>query len=263
MSACLEPSTWLGEPGGRRWTDSRCAARYDPCTMTDSETNRLVIFDLDGTLLDTLEDLGDATNRALSRMGFPAHGMSAYNHFLGGGVVPLVTRALPAEARDEETIARGVALMQEEYSDHWAVKTRPYPGIEALLDELVRRGIGLAILSNKPDKYTRVISEHYLSGWPFAIVRGAKSDVPKKPDPTAALAIAAALGVPASRCVFVGDTSIDVETARAAEMTPVGVTWGFRGRDELASAGARLIIDRPDELLGIDHLQAPTNTEPT
>lgn len=209
------------------------------------------IFDLDGTLIDSLRDIGEAMNRTLEAMGCPGHALEKYNYFVGDGVRQLVQRALPPDRQDERTVAEFLAAYRADYGKSWRVHTRPYPGIPALLQALVARGIPLGVLSNKPDAVTCRCVEHFFPDIPFIAVAGQKEDVPKKPDPTAALAIAAGMLRDPGQCVFVGDTATDMQTATAAGMFPAGVTWGFRPRAELLDHGARLLADRPEALLGL------------
>ena len=212
---------------------------------------RALLFDLDGTLLDTLDDLAGAMNRVLADHGFPAHPVDAYRRFVGDGVGALVERAVPRGSHTPDLLAAVVAEMRVEYGRSWARCTRPYPGIEATLDALVARRLPLAVLSNKPHDATVAMVAHFLGRWPFAAVQGHRDGVPRKPDPTSALAIAAALGVEPSECVFVGDSAVDVQTARRAGMMAVGVAWGFRGEDELRGAGAHHVLGAPSELLAM------------
>jgi len=214
-------------------------------------THRLVIFDLDGTLVDSLGDLADSMNAVLTKLGHPTHAGAAYRHFVGDGIVMLARRALPAAARRDELIAECVAEMRAEYATRQTATTRPFPGVPEVLSELRRRGVLTAVLSNKPDRPSREIVDALLAFHPFDMVRGARPDVPLKPDPTAALDIAERLGVEASEAVFVGDTNIDMRTGCAAGMTAVGVTWGFRDEHDLVSGGAHRVIHRPAELLPI------------
>lgn len=210
---------------------------------------RAVLFDLDGTLLDTLEDLADSMNEVLRSLGHPTHPTDAYRRFVGDGVETLVERALPAPARSAEAIDRGRRAMIEVYGRHWNEKTRPYPGVDALLDGLFARGLQVAIFSNKPHAFTRLAVDAFLGRWPFEAVRGVGPDTPKKPDPTGALAIAEALGVPPAAWLYCGDTNTDMWTATAAGMKAVGVLWGFRPAEELVDAGASLLVDRPEAIL--------------
>jgi phosphoglycolate phosphatase len=209
------------------------------------------IFDLDGTLINSLRDIGEAMNRTLSTMGFPVHAMEKYNYFVGEGVRQLVQRALPADQQSDATITTFLAAYRADYGQHWHDHTAPYPGIPALLEALVERRIPIGVLSNKPDAVTRLCVEHFFPHVPFIAVAGQKEDVPRKPDPAAAWAIAEGMNVPPERCVFIGDTATDMQTAVAAGMFPAGVTWGFRPRTELLDTGARLIADQPEALLGL------------
>jgi len=210
-----------------------------------------VMFDLDGTLLDTLTDLANATNRALEEQGFPAHPVDAYRHFVGDGVVKLMERALPPGRRDPSHVEAGRRLMRQAYAACWAENSAPYPGIKALLDKLSLTHMALAILSNKPDEFTQVMVKKLLSDWAFTRVRGALPNVPIKPDPTAALDILHELGVIPSQCLYVGDTSTDMLTAVNGGMFPVGVTWGFRDEQELIQSGAQAVLHCPDDLMAL------------
>ncbi len=212
---------------------------------------RAVLFDLDGTLLDTLEDLADSMNEALAGLGHPPHPTDAYRRFVGDGLETLVERALPAPARSAESIDQGRRAMLEVYGRRWNEKTRPYAGVDLLLDGLFERGVQVAIFSNKPDDFTRLAVEAFLGRWPFQAVRGVGPDTPKKPDPTGALAIAEALGVLPAAWLYCGDTNTDMWTATAAGMKAVGVLWGFRPAEELERAGASALVDRPEAILGL------------
>ncbi len=212
---------------------------------------RAVLFDLDGTLLDTLADLADSINATLSRMGHPEHEIGRYRYFVGRGVHHLIGSALPETHNGDEEVERGLLILREEYEARCTAKTRPYPGIPELLDALVARSLRLTILSNKPDLFTRKIAERLLSKWPFEIVLGARDEVPNKPDPAGALEIARGLGIPPAEFLYLGDSGIDMETAVAAGMFPVGALWGFREAEELKGAGAQVLIARPEELRGL------------
>jgi phosphoglycolate phosphatase len=208
-----------------------------------------VMFDLDGTLLDTLDDLADCMNTVLSRWGLPQHGREAYKYFVGDGVENLVRRALPELHRDEGRISEGVRAMREEYSKRWADKTRPYEGIPDMLNKLTARGVRMTVLSNKPDDFTRMTVDKLLSPWRFDRVVGVQPNGRKKPDPTAALEIAKELGIAPAHFLYLGDTDTDMRTAVAAGMFPVGALWGFRPAEELTANGARVLIPRPADLL--------------
>jgi phosphoglycolate phosphatase len=208
-----------------------------------------VIFDLDGTLVDSLEDLADSMNAVLSRSEFPQHPPEAYKYFIGDGVEMLVWRALPADRRDEAAVPEYVAAMRAEYATRWANKTRPYPEIPELLDELASREVRTAILTNKPHEPTLAMVALLLGRWRFDVVLGARASVPKKPDPAGALEVAQRMDLDPALFLYVGDTAIDMLTARAAGMRPIGALWGFRTADELEAAGAEVLIERPLQLL--------------
>ena len=210
---------------------------------------KAVIFDLDGTLLNTLEDLADSMNRVLERNRLPQHELAAYTYFVGDGIDMLVRRALPFEIADEEELNRFSREMKSEYAGRWTQKTRPYPGILDLLDAFSAAGFEMAVLSNKPDEATRHIIQAFLPDIPFRLVIGATSGKPKKPDPTVAMEIAARLRIAPARFIYVGDTSIDMRTAVAAGMFPVGALWGFRRAEEMIAAGAELLVREPASLL--------------
>ena len=207
------------------------------------------VFDLDGTLLDTLADLADSTNAALAAAGHPPHPTDAYRYFVGNGIENLVRCALPATARDDASVARAKAAMEAEYSRRWQAKTQPYAGVPELLDALSARHIPMAILSNKPQAFTRLTVDELLPRWSFYPVCGAQPDVPRKPDPAAALHIAAALGLSPGACLYLGDTDTDMQTATRAGMYALGATWGFRSGDELRQSGARALLAAPLDLL--------------
>jgi len=210
---------------------------------------KAVLFDLDGTLLDTIEDLGDSMNSVLARNSYPVHDIEAYKYFVGDGVRNLVLRALPEDKRSPEEIDRSLAAMQAEYAVRWADKTVPYPGIASLLDGLAEKGLKCAVLSNKPDAFTKQIIDKLLSGWTFSPVFGERQGVPKKPDPAGALEIARILDVRPEECLYIGDSGVDMKTANAAGMYAVGVLWGFRKKDELLENGARVLVAEPTEIL--------------
>ena len=209
---------------------------------------KAVLFDLDGTLLDSVRDLADSMNSALEKYGCPVHGVEAYKYFVGNGMRKLVKRAIPEKLRDDENIEKFLNCMREEYKKRCFDHTVPYDGIPEMLDEFDKRGFIKTILSNKPDEYTKLIVKKLLPDWEFAIVNGAKPDIPIKPDPEGAKRIAEEISVSPEEFVYLGDTSIDMKTAVASGMFPVGVLWGFRGADELKSSGAKILIQKPMEL---------------
>ena len=205
-----------------------------------------VLFDLDGTLADTLDDIAASVNWALERNALDPHPPDAYRELVGEGVGRLVERALPAGRQDLHGAV--LADLRAHYTDHMLDKSAPYPGIPELLDELRRRDLPMAVLSNKPEPATRWMVERLFSAWPFAAVQGERPGVPHKPDPGAALAIAAALAVEPARVLYLGDTRTDMETAVAAGMFAVGALWGFRDRAELLAHGAQAVVEHPREV---------------
>ncbi len=210
-----------------------------------------VIFDLDGTLLDTLADLADSMNTALRRLGYPEHDPEKYRYFVGDGMRNLARRVLPAGNQDEDLVERVVRAMTAEYDQRWAVKTKPYSGMEETLDRLAAVGLKLAVLSNKPDPFTKTMVAALLPRWQFAPVLGARPDVPLKPDPTVALEIAQTLKIAPGRCLYLGDTATDMRTANAAGMFAVGAAWGFRTVEELRQSGARRVIHQPTDIMDL------------
>jgi phosphoglycolate phosphatase len=210
---------------------------------------KAAIWDLDGTLVDSLEDIGNSMNRVLRQEGLPEHGMNAYRVFIGEGIEKLVLRAVPETHREEKPLNSLVAAMRQTYLAHMLDRTAPYPGIPEVLDELTANGLKQAVLSNKPDLPTQRIVSECLSKHSFHLVTGALPDVPKKPDPTAALTIAQTLCTPPEEFLYFGDTATDMKTAVAAGMFPIGVLWGFRGAMELLEAGAGILVKTPGDLL--------------
>lgn len=217
-----------------------------------------LIFDLDGTLADSITDIGVAMNAVLASLGLGPHPMEAYKAFVGEGAEHLVRRAVLAamgrdwRAADDGGLPSSLPALVEAYRVHYArldhAHSLPYPGVDAMLDAVVASKRKMAVLSNKRDDFTRHLVSRQFGRWPFVDVRGEREGVPRKPDPTAALELALALNVLPERIGFVGDTPIDVGTARAAGMISIGVLWGFRSRDELTRAGARFLLERPSDL---------------
>ena len=215
---------------------------------------KCVLFDLDGTLVDSLADLADSMNRVLTRQGLPPHPVQAYRYFVGNGITKLVQRALPAEAQRQDIVQDCARKMREEYAMHWADTTRPYPGIAQLLDTLAIRGIQMAILSNKPDELTQEVVRRLLPNWHFAVIAGARETIPRKPDPAGALRIANLLHLDPADFLYLGDTNTDMQTARAARMFAIGALWGFRTAGELKEHGAQALLTMPMELCPLlDH----------
>lgn len=209
---------------------------------------RAIIFDLDGTLVDSLRDIATLMNETLAAHGLPMHPIEAYARFVGSGVTVLAERATHGL---EVEIPALTADFLRRYRREPLRYTRAYEGIEALLAALAERHVARAVLSNKPHDLTAVITRGLFGEDTFAAVLGHREEFPKKPDPTSALALAGELSAPPAACVFVGDTDIDMRTATRAGMRAIGVSWGFRPTSELYDAGAESVIDRPDELLSL------------
>lgn len=212
-------------------------------------TARAVLFDLDGTLLDSLADIGESMNLALQSLGFAQHTLDRYRRFVGDGVVMLARRALPAGCGDEATVAACVEAFRQAYAPRSSLRTRPYEGVPELLDALAGLGLRMAVLSNKPHEATTVLVARLLDRWNFDPVFGERQGVPRKPDPAAALEAAALLGLEPGDVLYVGDTPTDVATALAAGMPLVAAAWGFRDEDELRAAGATRVARVPADVL--------------
>jgi len=212
---------------------------------------QLTIFDLDGTLLDTLGDLAVACNASLALRGLPQHTDEEYRRFVGNGIMRLVERALPEPLRTPENIASMRADFISCYTQRIDVRTRPYAGIPELLAELTKRGVRIAVASNKFQAGTEKLVRLFFPAVPFAAALGQREGRPLKPDPAAVEEILTLTGAARAKTLFVGDSGIDMLTAKAAGIRSAGVSWGFRSRAELEEAGADRIIDRAEELLGM------------
>ncbi len=210
---------------------------------------RAIIFDLDGTLLDTIGDLADSINAVLARSGLPNRPRDDYRHIIGDGMEMALRRLLPESMHDDSTLKSFVDMVRDEYADRWNSTSAPYPGIPGLLDHLKRKNIRTAVLSNKPHDFTVLMIESILDRWRFDSVLGLSDRFPRKPDPASALFTARALEVDPADIIFLGDTSIDMKTARAAGMFAAGALWGYRDRDELDAAGARILVEQPADLM--------------
>lgn len=210
---------------------------------------KLVIFDLDGTLLNSIADLAVAVNQALEKCGFPTHEEDAYRFMVGDGVMKLFERALPEGEKSEENVLRIRENFIPFYEVHNADLSRPYDGMLELLAELKRRGIKMAVASNKYHSATLKLVAHYFCDTPFEIVLGNREGVPVKPNPQIVEEILAHTGVAKSEVLYVGDTNVDMRTAINAAVECVGVAWGFRPKVELAVHNPLAIIDKPMELL--------------
>lgn len=207
-----------------------------------------IIFDLDGTLLDTLRDLADTVNEILEHRGLARHSLADYKRFIGDGLVSLIQRSVPAK-NDKDLVAELCIDFQERYKHNWKKNCRPYPGILEMLEKLHKRHIDCAVLSNKPHDFTRLFVQEFFPADTFRLVYGQREGFAKKPSPDVALFIAEELGRQPDEVLFVGDSGVDMQTGVAAGMHSVGVTWGFRSMGELLQNGAECIVKRPEELL--------------
>lgn len=208
-----------------------------------------ILFDLDGTLLDTTLDIAGATNRTLRRFGYPEKTLDFFPLAVGDGARMLIRRCLEHQDHTEQTADDILAEFLTDYTENLAVATHPYPAIRELLDHLRERGVRMAVLSNKPDAMTKHLVRDLLGNGLFEVVVGTTPEFPRKPDPASALDIARRMGVPPRDFLYVGDTGTDMQTAVGAGMLPVGALWGFRDADELGQNGAQHLITLPGQLL--------------
>ena len=210
---------------------------------------KLVIFDLDGTLLNTIADLAAATNQALQYYGYPTHEMEAYRFFVGNGINKLFERALPEGERTEENVLKIRSQFIPYYDEHNADLSRPYPGISELLKTLQQQGIMIAVASNKYQAATRKLIAHYFPEINFVEVLGQREGIPAKPDPSIINEIMTKAGVKQEDILYVGDSNVDMQTAHHAGVTAICVAWGFRPRTELEALHPAHIIEKAEELL--------------
>jgi phosphoglycolate phosphatase len=207
-----------------------------------------ILFDLDGTLLDSLPDIAGAMNTVLERAGLPTHATDRYRQFIGDGIEALVRRALPDTVTSTESVHWAVADMGREYAKRSTRSTRPFGGIAEMLRVCRNAGLQTAVLTNKPDGPAREMVDFFFPDHPFERVMGVLPGGTRKPDPTGALAIADALGIPPRNGLFVGDMPVDMQTARAAGMMAVGALWGYRPAQSLLEAGAQVLVRSPLDL---------------
>ncbi len=214
-------------------------------------TTKLAIFDLDGTLLNTIGDLAEAANHMLALRDLPQHDYPTYCTFVGNGIMRLVERALPEELRTTEYVAAARRDFLDYYIEHIDQKTAPYAGITELLSALQARGIRLAVASNKFQAGTEKLIRAYFPEIDFEVVFGQRPDVPLKPDPAVVEEILTLTGVAREEVLYVGDSGVDMLTAHAAGVRSVGVTWGFRSREELVECAAEHIVEHAEEILSL------------
>ncbi|MCH5228765.1 MAG: HAD-IA family hydrolase [Muribaculaceae bacterium] len=214
---------------------------------------KLAIFDLDGTLLNTISDLGKACNYALEKMGFATHPIQAYAYMVGNGVRNLMKRA--QQDADEETIDKMLEYFKSYYNEHCLDTTKPYPGILELLENLKNQGVALAVASNKYQEATDKIISGCFPQFDFVAVEGQKEGRHRKPDPSIIFSILEKYPVAKKEVLYIGDSGVDIECAKRACVESIGVSWGFRSAAELRMANADFVVTRPAEIL--DHLQDP------
>lgn len=212
---------------------------------------KLVIFDLDGTLLNTIADLGSATNHAMKSLGYPLYNLDDYRFMVGNGISKLIERALPPEARSEAVFTRARELFLDYYGKHLTDFTRPYPGIPQLLAGLNARGIMTAVASNKYREATSRLIATFFSEIKWVAVEGENPPRPRKPSPEIVYDIMGRAGVGKESTLYVGDSGVDMSTAHNASVESVGVTWGFRPETELRETGACHIATSPADILDV------------
>ncbi|MDD3343591.1 MAG: HAD family hydrolase [Sulfurospirillaceae bacterium] len=211
--------------------------------------NKVIIFDLDGTLLDTLEDIAISANFALTSLGFTAEETSKYRYFVGEGVFKLFENIFVSNPQPKEIIQQAVQFFEDHYSKQFSQNTKLYEGVSKMLTFLQKRDFKMAILSNKPDSFVKMCALKYLRQWKFDVVYGAREGVPKKPHPEGALDIVELLHVKPNECYYLGDTMIDMQTANSAGMIALGALWGFRDEAELREHGAKYLVKTPSEVI--------------
>ena len=210
---------------------------------------KLAIFDLDGTLLNTVEDLGDATNYALTQCGFPTHKLDEYYQMVGRGIYNLFRAAVPSDQATEDIVQRMASYFIPYYDAHKCDRTRPYNGIPEMLKTISGRGVRLAVASNKYQDGAEKLVRHFFAEYDFVRILGQRDGQPIKPDPAIVDQILAEVpSVTKSQVVYVGDSNVDMQTGANAKVRTIGVTWGFRSREELAAYNPSAIVDTPDVL---------------
>lgn len=213
---------------------------------------KLAIFDLDGTLLNTIKDLGEAVNYALDRNGFHTHSVASYPYFVGNGVRRLIERSLPEDARKKAAVVDAMLKdFKQYYNEHNTDRTAPYDGVPELLQQLNESGVKLAVASNKYQQATLKIINHFFPDIPWIAIQGQQEGVPVKPDPSIIFMILSEAKIAKQDTIYIGDSGIDMETARRACIDSVGVTWGFRPVKELKEYHANVIINKPQDITAI------------
>lgn len=209
---------------------------------------KAIIFDLDGTLIDSLIDIALCANIVLKEFNLPTHDIDAYRNFLGGGASFLMKNCMPKNS-SEELLKKVLDRFKVVYDDELHTNTKPYEGIYDLIKELKQKGIKIGVLSNKPHYFTCKYVEEFFGEFNLDEVHGQKEEVAKKPDPKAAIDIANSFNISCENIFFVGDSDVDMNTAKNANMIPIGVQWGFRGPEELIEHGAKYIVKTPKDII--------------
>ncbi|MCF8388863.1 MAG: HAD family hydrolase [Bacteroidales bacterium] len=212
-----------------------------------------VIFDLDGTLVDSIADIGDSMNRVMLHMNFPTHTYADYRYFVGKGLRELIINAVPEAHRQDHIIDECYRLMNKDYGNNYINKTKAYDGIESLVSRLKEKDIKLAVLSNKLEEMTRKVVVELLEESTFEMVMGLNQEIPRKPDPQGAMFISRQWKIKPENIAYVGDTSTDMQTAKNAGMIAIGALWGFRTKEELVEHGADILLKHPLDLLKNSH----------
>lgn len=207
------------------------------------------IFDLDGTLVDSLTDLATAVNRMLDANGYPRVSIDIFPQHIGDGMKKLVERALPADKRDSENAERCADEYLAHYEKCWHDATHVYEGMADVVAKLRARGVRLGVISNKPHRFTVLCAEHFFPAGSFEVILGQREGIPRKPDAAGGREIVQRLGLEAAECAYIGDSGVDMEFGKATGMRRIGALWGFRDRAELVAAGAEVLITHPSELL--------------
>lgn len=221
-------------------------------TFSSENRSCLITFDLDGTLINTISDLGASVSYALNALGLPEHTLEEYTRFVGNGTLMLIKRSLPDDLKEnEEIVSKAHELFSGYYADHFADRSQVYNGMTDALSELKSKGFKLAVLTNKPDAFSKKMISLFFPAGMFDVVFGARDGVPKKPDPTAENEIIRLLNADKNRTVHIGDSDVDVLTAKNACVKCIGCSWGFRSKESLVDAGADEIAYSPDELPGL------------
>jgi phosphoglycolate phosphatase len=223
--------------------------------MSTKPLIKAIIFDLDGTLIDSITDIADAMNASLTELGFPTHSVEDYKGFVGDGLNELAKRALPAKQQSNKNIEALAKKFWDNYDIAWYLHTNLYPGVLYLIQLAVARKMKLAILSNKAHYFTKKMIRHFFRGAmirhtknPFGIYCGEEPGRPAKPDPTMALELATRMKIKPQNIAFIGDSEVDIKTAKNAGMIAVGAAWGYRSKQELIDAGADLVFDNPTQM---------------